>query len=288
MPASRTAAQRVRVHDSAAVDPFVRALHSSPGHLCSTPTHKPRTLLGCSDAWCDEDSMDYLMMAMPGCSADQPARDCRQAKLMHGNDCTTASPGPPAAAARLSDEQRACISARVEEFLMSLPLGTDRAAARVEAAVGAALASAHVSNAQLRGRLGSWMRLAQELQVLVAQQQRELQQAGPTTHGVQQVAGAVTAAAAVAAAPSACSQGQQVHMQQGEQLGAADNAELRMQLQSADARVRELEGMLARLGAQQVSCTRPKDSLASNYSQASSSLPASAVLVWPATMHLLL
>jgi hypothetical protein len=72
-----------------------------------------------------------------------------------------AQPAPPLLpeASALSDADdlpAAAIAARVEEFLLTLPLGTGAAAAEVEAAVSRRLLDAELSRVQLKARLKKW------------------------------------------------------------------------------------------------------------------------------------
>lgn len=48
------------------------------------------------------------------------------------------------------------ISTSIDDFLLSLPLGTDQASAEVEAMVSQKLVEAEVTKAQLRQRLQNW------------------------------------------------------------------------------------------------------------------------------------
>ena len=54
------------------------------------------------------------------------------------------------------DDGPEVIAARVEDFLLALPLGTGRAAAEVEAAVARRLMDAEMGRAALKDRLRKW------------------------------------------------------------------------------------------------------------------------------------
>jgi len=122
------------------------------------------------------------------------------------------------------DVPAGAIAAKIEDWVLTLPLGTGRGAAEVEAAVLQRLLDTEIARSRLKQRLKKWMQVAQELQQLVEQQQREIQCARCDD---QQVVGARTAEL------------------------EASNAELRNQLAGATAQLGELEHALHKAVAYQ-------------------------------------